>query len=142
MQHKAKPKPEARDYTGCETCAYYSKGFNGQNPLCNYLAHTGKPRGCPAGAGCTRYATEREMKQPSLEMRCPEILTVLERQARHREAERAARHFEQMTRRPIKQKIAAGAGTPTTIEKEKLLQSDDTIISGKSQVRPIYEKEF
>jgi hypothetical protein len=83
------------------------------------------------------------MKQPSLEMRCPEILTVLERQARHREAERAARHFEQMTRRPGKQKIAAGAGTPTTT-KEKLLQSDDTIISGKSQVRSAHknEKEF
>lgn len=41
-----------------------------------------------------------------------------------------------------KQKIAPGAATPETIEKENLLQSDDTIISGKSQVRPIYEKEF
>ena len=58
-----------------------------------------------------------------------------------RERERRCRHYEEMTG---KQKIAAGGGTPTTIEKEKLLQSDDTIISGKSQVRSAHknEKEF
>jgi hypothetical protein len=58
-----------------------------------------------------------------------------------KEKERAARHFEEMTRRPGKQKIAAGGGTPTTIEKEKLLQSDDTIIIEKCQVRLTHETE-
>ncbi|MBQ9081985.1 MAG: hypothetical protein IJY28_00615 [Clostridia bacterium] len=38
-----------------------------------------------------------------------------------------------------KQKIAAGAATPTTIEKKNLLQADDTIIGAKCQVRPTHE---
>ena len=36
-----------------------------------------------------------------------------------------------------KQKIAPGAATPETIEKEKLLREKDIIIIPKSQVRPI-----
>ena len=92
-------QPNAPDFTGCKTCAYYTGGVNGQNPNCNYMAYTGKPRGCPAGAGCTRYATEREMKRPDRKPRRPEVLNVLERQAQQREAARAARHFVAMTQR-------------------------------------------
>lgn len=65
------------------------------------------------------------------------LLMKARREWEKREQERRCRHYEEMTG---KQKIAAGAGTPTTT-KEKLLQSDDTIISGKSQVRPIKKAE-
>ena len=107
MPRKAQPKPpkppklaqpNAPDFTGCKTCAYYTGGVNGQNPNCNYMAYTGKPRRCPAGAGCVRHTTGRKVVNPQPAVR-PPVLTVLERQAQQREAARAARHFVAMTQR-------------------------------------------
>ena len=107
MPRKTQPKPpkpskpaqpNAPDFTGCKTCAYYSSGVNGRNQNCNYMAYTGKPRGCPAGAGCIRHATKREAAKPQPPIRQP-VLTALERQAHQREAQRAARHFVAMTQR-------------------------------------------
>ena len=145
MARAQKPKQAKQpDDTGCKTCVYYTGGVGRTDPMCNFLHYTGQPRGCPAGAGCTRRETRQDrIRTDRSPFGLPDTLAINHLGRAHwaKEKERAARHFEEMTRRPGKQKIAAGGGTPTTT-KENLLQSDDTIISGKSQVRPIYEKEF
>lgn len=46
----------------CRGCIY--QGSSGYARTCDHLLITGKPRGCPAGAGCTKRFTGK--KRPSL----------------------------------------------------------------------------
>jgi DNA-binding NarL/FixJ family response regulator len=47
----------------CAGCIHYAIGVGN----CDYLHHTGKRRGCPAGKGCTRKETGRKKKAKNQE---------------------------------------------------------------------------
>ncbi len=110
MARVQKSQVKQPDYTGCKTCVYYTGGANGSHPQCNYMAQTGKQRGCPAGAGCTRRETRQtRIRTDSARYAPPDTLSI-DRQIREdweREKEQAARHFDRMTARPQRKKEQA-----------------------------------
>ncbi len=40
-------------------CIHHTSYRTPDAPMCNYILDTGKPRGCPGGAGCKRYTTDK-----------------------------------------------------------------------------------
>lgn len=54
---------KVNDY--CLTCKYRGLiKFNGRELACDYMLITGKPRGCPAGPGCSKRERGAREKEP------------------------------------------------------------------------------
>ena len=41
-------------------CIHHTSYRAPDMPMCHFIIDTGTPRGCPAGAGCTRYTTNKQ----------------------------------------------------------------------------------
>ena len=61
----------ATDNKRCKKCRYSWGPTSGMNPVCVYILHTGRRRGCPGGSRCDKFekqtrSAEERMKRSGL----------------------------------------------------------------------------